>query len=144
MKNINKASQGAAEAQCSFDKRQSQQFRRNIAVAVSKMSYFLIAVFFLVFCIGAWLVFATTSSLTQARKPNVVVIDCRSQSEWDSGHVNIGEVLHIPLGELKDSKKLPKDKARPIMITALLEQDQQEVRLYWNLWVIPTLPIQLT
>ena len=80
------------------------------------MSYFLIAVFFLVFCIGAWLVFATTSSLTQARKPNVVVIDCRSQSEWDSGHVNIGEVLHIPLGELKDSKKLPKDKARPIMI----------------------------
>ena len=107
------------------------------------MSYFLIAVFFLVFCIGAWLVFATTSSLTQARKPNVVVIDCRSQSEWDSGHVNIGEVLHIPLGELKDSKKLPKD-SKTDNDPALLEQDQQEVRLYWNLWVIPTLPIQLT
>ena len=70
----------------------------------------------LVFCIGAYLVFNVTSSLTQARKDNVIVIDCRSQSKWDKGHVSIGVVLHIPLGELKDSKKLPKDKATPIMI----------------------------
>ena len=52
----------------------------------------------------------------QASKSNVVVIDCRKLHEWESGHVNTGIVLHIPLCELKESNKLPKDKNTPIMI----------------------------
>ena len=81
------------------------------------MYYLLLGIgLFLALCVAAWLFSTTSSSLMQARKPNVVVIDCRSKGEWDSGHVNIGEVLHIPLGELKGSKKLPKDKTTPIMI----------------------------
>jgi rhodanese-related sulfurtransferase len=52
----------------------------------------------------------------QASKSNVVVIDCRKLHEWESGHVNTGNVLHIPLSELKESNKLPKDKNTPIMI----------------------------
>ena len=52
----------------------------------------------------------------QASKSNVVVIDCRTLNEWENGHVNIGNVLHIPLSELNASDKLPKDKNTPIMI----------------------------
>ena len=57
------------------------------------------------------------ASKAQALKEKVIVIDCRNQNEWDRGHVNVGNVLHIPLPQLENSPKLAKiQKDTPIMI----------------------------
>ena len=54
----------------------------------------------------------------QGKKKGVTVIDCRSQSEWDAGHVDdsLAHVLLIPLPGLGTSSKLPADKDTPILI----------------------------
>ena len=59
------------------------------------------------------------ASKAQALKEKVIVIDCRNQNEWDRGHVNVGNVLHIPLPQLENSPKLAKiQKDTPITVNA--------------------------
>ena len=82
------------------------------------MNYFLLcAVFVLIFAYVVYSYMQQDASKAQALKEKVIVIDCRNQNEWDRGHVNVGNVLHIPLPQLENSPKLAKiKKDTPIMI----------------------------
>ena len=75
------------------------------------MNYFLLcAVFVLIFAYVVYSYMQQDASKAQALKEKVIVIDCRNQNEWDRGHVNVGNVLHIPLPQLENSPKLAKIK----------------------------------
>tara|TARA_B100000795_G_scaffold144811_1_gene108421 strand:+ start:170 stop:562 length:393 start_codon:yes stop_codon:yes gene_type:complete len=90
------------------------------------MELYIIVLIFLISSIGLIFAYyecfccrAPSIEMTKAQgnKKNVVVIDVRNQSEWDNGHVDetLAPVLHIPLGSLATSSKLP-SKDTPILI----------------------------